>query len=174
VTTPEDDETTRLNYFEAPNYWLPATGDPPAVFLAGGITGCPAWHQHAIQVLRDSSVSMIVLNPARENFPIDDPNAGWEQVRWEQYHLHLPRVVTMMWFPEPLAPTTVQPIAQFELGQLTESTTRTFAVGSAPGYPRRRDVHYMMRYHRPDKTVHSTLDQLLEATVQLVEAVSLR
>lgn len=160
-----------FRYFEAPNYWTPGPGDPKvAVFVAGGITGCPPWHQQAIQALRDSAVPMAVLNPARANFPIHDPDAGWEQVRWEQHHLHHPRTVTMMWFPEPLDPHIVAPIAQFEYGQLLESTTRQFTVGADPGYPRCRDVHYMARYHRPDMTVHSTLHAQVEATVRLVEA----
>lgn len=163
-----------FHYYEAPDYWEPAHADTPAVFLGGGITGCPAWHQHAVDYLRESLVPMVVLNPARENFPIHDPDAGWDQVRWEQHHLHLPQTITMMWFPEPLVPTTVQPIAQFELGQLLESHTRRFRVGADPGYPRCLDVQYMMRLHRPDLDVYPTLDDLLAATVRLVGTVSNR
>lgn len=156
---------TYFRYFEAPNHWEPADWEPPAVFLAGGITGCPRWHDHAIQVLRDSGVSMVVLNPNRANFPIHDPEAGWEQFSWEQDQLHLAKTITLMWFPAPFAPTTVQPIAQYEFGQLTESTTRRFVVGADPGYPRARDVGYMMRYSRPDQPVYSDLDSLLAAAV---------
>lgn len=157
-----------FRYFEAPNYYKPTPDDPPAVFLAGGITGCPRWHDHAIQYLRDSNVSMVVLNPNRVDFPIHDPAAGWEQFRWEQCHLHLTQTITLMWFPEPFVATTVQPIAQYEFGQLTESRTRRFVVGADPGYPRARDVDFMIRYSRPDLTVHRSLDELLAAAVEEV------
>lgn len=158
----------RFRCYEAPTYWDPAKDDPPGVFLAGGITGCPAWHQQAIDYLWDSTVPMVVLNPAREAFPIDNPDAGWEQVSWEQHHLHLPQTITLMWFPEPLVSTTVQPIAQFEFGQLLASPNRRFVVGAAPGYPRRRDVKYMMRLHRPDMDVRDTLEGALDDVVRLV------
>ena len=26
---------------------------------------------------------LVVFNPKRENFPIDDPNAAYEQIAWE-------------------------------------------------------------------------------------------
>lgn len=154
-----------FRYFEAPDPYEPQEGDPPAVFLAGGISGCPDWHSHAVHVLRDSGVPMVVLNPARKNFPITDPNAGWEQVSWEQHHLHLPGLITLMWFPRPHLPVTVQPIAQFEFGQASDKPDRTLVIGADPDYPRQLDVHHMMRWNRPDETVHATLDDVLTCVI---------
>jgi hypothetical protein len=162
---------TGIRYYEAPNYYERQAGDPPAVFLAGGITGCPPWHADAVEYLADSGVPMVVLNPARQSFPIHDPDAGWEQVRWEQDHLLADRVITMMWFPKPLKATTVQPIACLEFGQITVSPGRRFAVGTDPEYPRVRDIGYFMRYHRPNQTVHTSLSTLLASTVNLVRAL---
>ncbi|SPL89178.1 unnamed protein product [[Actinomadura] parvosata subsp. kistnae] len=34
-------------YYEAPDPYEPAPGDPPAVFLAGGITGVADWQRAA-------------------------------------------------------------------------------------------------------------------------------
>lgn len=157
-----------FRYYEAPNYWDPAPGDPPGVFLAGGISDCPRWHDHAVHVLRESGVPMVVLNPNRRDFPIGNPDEGWAQVQWEQHHLHLPGVITMMWFPEPLEPGVVQPIAQFEFGQAIGGKRR-LVVGAGPGYPRQRDVHWMMRYNRPDLLVHDSLCGLLDAVIVQVE-----
>lgn len=153
-------------YVEAPNYYEPIAGET-AVFLAGGITGCPRWHDDAAYRLMTADVPVVVLNPNRENFPIHDPEAGWEQVQWEQHHLHLPNVITMMWFPPCDAAVTTQPIAQFELGQAL-GEGRWLLVGADPGYPRKRDVHLMLRYNRPDLTVHDSLDALLDATIAAV------
>lgn len=153
-------------YVEAPNYYEPAAGES-AVFLAGGITGCPRWHDAAASRLMTADVPVVVLNPNRESFPIHDPEAGWEQVQWEQHHLHLPNVITMMWFPPCDAAVTTQPIAQFELGQAL-GARRRLLVGADPGYPRVRDVHLMLRYNRPNFVIHDSLDALVDATIAAV------
>jgi hypothetical protein len=156
-----------FRYYEAPTDYDIHGEDPPAVFLAGGITGCPRWHDHAVNTLRESGVPMVVLNPNRENFPIHDPDAGWEQVRWEQHHLHLPGVITMLWFPASDAAVTTQPIAQFEFGQAI-GAGRRLVIGADPKYPRARDVELMMRWNRPGGELHFSLDGLLAATVREV------
>ncbi len=163
-----------FRYFEAPTYYRPAAGDPPAVFLAGGITGCPRWHDDAIDLLHATGVPMVVLNPNRRNFPIHDPAAGREQVWWEQDHLLLPQTITMMWFPASDRTVTTQPIATFELGQCLNPATlaagRRVVVGADPGYQRAADVELMMAYHRPDDPVYSTLEGLVAATAAVVRA----
>lgn len=163
-------------YFEAPAGWRPGPGFPPGVFLAGGITNCPPWHKRARALLRATGVDMVILNPNRENFPIHDPNAGREQVWWEQDHLLLPETVTMMWYPESDPALTTQPIAMFELGQCLNPATiaagRRFVVGADPGYPRAADVKLMMAYHQPDRPVYSTLEGLVAATAREVTAAA--
>lgn len=158
-----------FRYIEAPIYWVPLPDDPPAVFLAGGITNCPRWHDDALVELRATGVDMVVLNPNRAHFPIHDPDAGKEQVWWEQHHLHLPETVTMMWFPESDASLTTQPIALFELGQAL-GENRRILVGADPGYPRARDVELMMGWNRPGEAVYSTLEDLVSATAAVVRA----
>lgn len=156
-----------FRYYEAPTDYDIDANDPPAVFLAGGISGCPRWHDHAVDTLRRSGVPMVVLNPNRVDFPIGDPDAGWEQVRWEQHHLHLPGVITMMWFPASDPAVTTQPIAQFEFGQAL-GENRRLVVGADRDYPRKRDVELMMRWNRPGASVYSSLDHLLAMTVREV------
>ncbi len=160
-----------FRYYEAPNYWDPQPSDPPGVFLAGGITGCPRWHDEAIRVLSGCGESMVVLNPNRREFPIHDPDAGLEQVTWEQHHLHLPQTITMMWFPASDPAVTTQPIAQFELGQAL-GERRALLVGADPGYPRSRDVHLMIGINRPGMTVHTSLPDLLGAVVGMVADIN--
>lgn len=154
-----------FRYFEAPDYYRPVKGDPPAVFLAGGITNCPRWHEHAVNALLASGEQMVVLNPNRKNFPIDDPGAGREQVWWEQDHLLMPDVITMMWFPASDPKLTTQPIALLEFGQVTVTPGRRMLIGADLGYPRVADVALFMDYHRPGQHVFSNLDALLAAVV---------
>lgn len=161
-----------FRYFESPRYYEPADGDPPVVFLAGGITGCPRWHDDAIELLHRTGLDMVVCNPNRENFPIGDPAAGREQVWWEQHHLLQPSTITMMWFPASDRTITVQPIAMFELGQCLNPATlaagRRLVVGADPGYPRRPDVELMMTYHRSGHPVYPTLPAVVAAAASVV------
>ena len=162
-----------IDYIESPDYRHRARHvmglNRPAVFLAGGITGCPRWHDDALALLRSFGTPLTVLNPNRENFPIHDPRAGREQVWWEQDHLLMPTTVTLMWYPKSDPSVTTQPIALFELGQIlnpaTLATGRRFVIGADPGYPRRRDVELMMDYHVPSQPLYSTLAETVSAAV---------
>lgn len=151
------------DYYEAPDYYdRDAHGGRPVVFLAGGITHCPDWQQEAARILLADR--LVVLNPRRKHFDLGDANAWQEQVAWEHYHLHLPNVVTMFWFPACDPALTVQPIALFELGQAL-GEGRQIAVGADPGYPRRRDVEMLMAHNSPlrvQETLTSTLNVTLE------------
>lgn len=147
-------------YYEAPHYYDPQPGHPPAVFLAGGITNCPRWHDTAIDVIEHEAGDVVILNPNRADFPIGDPAAGWEQVSWEQHHLHLPRVLSLFWFPACDPRLTTQPIAMFELGQAL-GERRPLVVGADPDYPRQADVRMLCALNAPQLTVRSTLPDVL-------------
>lgn len=153
-----------VTYVEAPEYYRPRLTDPPAVFLAGGITGVERWHDHAVEVLLSAGMPLVVLNPSRRDFPIDDPSAAWEQVSWEQHHLHLPSTITLFWFPACDRAVTVQPIALFELGQAL-GEGRRIVVGAHPEYPRALDVRMLVQLNRPGLPVHAGLDDVLAATL---------
>ncbi|MEO3754523.1 nucleoside 2-deoxyribosyltransferase domain-containing protein [Streptomyces sp. B6B3] len=156
--------TPQRLYYEAPTYYRPQPADPPAVFLAGGITGVERWHDHAVEVLRAATRPVVVLNPSRARFSTDDPGAAWEQVSWEQHHLHLPTVVTLFWFPACDPAVTTQPIALFELGQAL-GERRRIVVGAHPGYPREPDVRMLCQLTRPGTVVHADLDHVLGAAL---------
>lgn len=151
-------------YFEAPHYYRPQPVDGPKVFLAGGITGVESWQAKATVELerRLKGRGLVVFNPNRRNFPIGDPSAGWEQVSWEQHHLHAADV-TLMWFPASDPTVTTQPIAMFELGQAL-GEGRRIVVGADPDYPRAADVTMLCQLTRPGMPVWSTLDDVIEAT----------
>lgn len=143
-------------YFEAPQDYRPAAGDSPSVFLAGGITGCPDWQETAARALLRRG--MVVFNPRRGEYLLDDPDEAARQIAWEHRHLHLAGA-TLFWFP---AGPAVQPIALFELGAAL-GEGRRLAVGVEPGYPRAVDVREQVGLARPGLPVHEKLDEAVAA-----------
>lgn len=153
---------TASHYVEAPDQYRPDPGDPPSVFLAGGISHCPDWQREAARALRD----LTVFNPRRAGFDVDDPAASESQIAWEFHHLRAADV-TLFWFPACDPALTVQPITLYELGAAAATPERLIAVGADPGYPRAADVRLQLGHVRPALTVHDTL----AATVAAVRAV---
>ena len=96
-----------MHYVEALTEYEP--GHLPAVFLAGGITACSGWQQEIVAHLHDLPV--VILNPRRANFPIDDPTAAPQQIEWEHRHLRKADAIAF-WFPC----ETLCPITLYELG----------------------------------------------------------
>jgi hypothetical protein len=138
------------------------TGDGPSLFLAGGITGCPDWQTEAVRVLSDVAVTL--LNPRRPHFPIDDPAAAAEQIRWEHDALRQATAI-LFWFPA----ETLCPIALYELGAWS-MTGKPLFVGTHPDYRRRTDVVIQTALARPDVTVVDSLAGVIDrARAWLVE-----
>ena len=127
-------------------------GDKRSVFLAGGITGCPDWQSKLINLLRNEDI--VIFNPRRKNFPIHDPTAAEEQIRWEYKYLRRANAVAF-WFPK----ESVCPIALYELGALS-MTNKPLFVGVHPDYPRRRDVEIQIKLARPDIKIVYKLSSL--------------
>lgn len=152
-----------MKYVEAPTNFQ---GSQRSIFLAGGITDCPDWQADAATLL--STHPIVVLNPRRRNFPIGDPDASEEQVRWEYQHLHRASVI-LFWFPA--NGEGVQPIALYELGHYSAKGCR-LAVGAAPGYNRRADVFIQLSLARPELTLYSTLGQTCNAAIQALPVAS--
>ncbi|MCY0933557.1 nucleoside 2-deoxyribosyltransferase domain-containing protein [Streptomyces sp. H34-S4] len=147
-----------MRYVEAPTAHRPAAGDPPSVFLAGGITHCPPWQSRAAAALAE----FVVFNPRRADFDVSDPAQTDIQIAWEYEHL-VRADLTLFWFPACEASLTVQPITLYELGAAAAAPARRLVVGTDPGYPRCADVHTQLRLARPDLTVHPTLSATLAA-----------
>lgn len=124
---------------------------PPTLFLAGGITGCPDWQAEMAFLFADTPLTL--FNPRRANFPINDPNAAYEQIAWEHKHLQRADAI-LFWFPY----ETLCPIVLYELGTWSMSSKPLF-VGVHPDYQRRADVEIQTLLVRPDvQVVYSLLD----------------
>lgn len=111
--------------------------DPVKLFLAGGITACPLWQPEMIDRLNHMD-ELTIFNPRRENFPIDDPEAAEEQIKWEHQMLRRADVISF-WFPC----ETLCPITLYELGYWTaqaEWGATQIVIGVHEEYARKQDV----------------------------------
>jgi hypothetical protein len=87
-------------------------------FLAGGITNCAEWQDAVLDLLKDEDDHLIIFNPRRKKFPINDPTASFEQIKWEFDHL-MNCDIFSMYFDG--TEQSDQPICFYELGKyLTE------------------------------------------------------
>ena len=138
-------------YIEAPNKYNPKPGEH-SLFLAGGITDCPNWQGWMVERLADSG--LVLLNPRRASFPVDDPDAAPAQIAWEYKHLRLATAI-LFWF----CAETLNPIVLYELGAWS-MTNKPIFVGVEPGYERAQDVELQTKLARPDVKVVYALEDL--------------
>ncbi len=155
-----------MQYVEALSEYEP--GDLPAVFLGGGITGCPDWQAEMVRLLADLPV--VLLNPRRASFPINDPTAAPQQVEWEFRHLRKADGI-LFWFPrEALCPITL-----YELGAWSvyhdERGQRPLFVGVDEQYQRRQDVEIQTKLARPDVAVVYRLADLAGCVRRWLESL---
>lgn len=126
-------------------------------FLAGGITKCPDWQAEVIkEIMRldeedranndtiAKDYTLVLFNPRRENFPINDPTAARNQIQWEFDALETTDIFSM-YFCES---ESDQPICMYELGRNMseisalheEEITRYMCLSVENGYSRKQDV----------------------------------
>lgn len=127
----------------------PLYNSDPALFLAGGITGCPEWQKDAIGMLEGT---LTLYNPRRPDFDVTDPDATVRQIEWE--HLALRSAVAILFWFEAVQ---VQPIALYELGAWS-MTDKPLFIGAHPDYPRRQDVVVQTHFAREELFVFDTLE----------------
>lgn len=136
-----------------------------SVFLAGGITNCSNWQKEVIEGLKNTNI--VVFNPRRENFPIHDPNAADEQIRWEFEALERADIFSM-YFADA---ESDQPICMYELGRnllrMQMRYPRTWEhrviVTADPRYRRYKDVLVQTELATGGKiTVFNSLEEHIE------------
>ena len=136
-------------------------GNGASLFLAGGITGCPNWQKEMIGQLKDSP--LVLFNPRRASFPIEDKCASRAQIEWEHIHLRKATAISF-WFPC----ETLNPIVLYELGAWSMTDKKLF-VGVHPEYQRRQDVQIQTALTRPDVQIVTSLDALAQEIISWVK-----
>ena len=110
------------------------------VFLAGGISNCSDWQSEAIEYLNNSKYTnnVILFNPRRKSFDINNPEDSIIQIAWEHKYLQLAKHI-IFWFTE----ETLCPITLFEYGKalVTSKYCKKYIyIGTHPEYQRRLDL----------------------------------
>lgn len=123
-------------------------------FLAGGIVGCYNWQKEVIDNLTKMEKEgldlsdLVLFNPRRDNFPIDNKEATEEQIKWEFNALNIWTTIFSMYF---CCGESLQPICMYELGYNlaqrfslyrtpNEYFLNTVIVDVEKGYKREQDV----------------------------------
>lgn len=165
---------SNVRYLEAPENFVSKNTDPLflfKVFLAGGITGVPDWQSEVVAKVRliagyskpfmntPAPSDILLMNPRRANFPMDDPKAARQQIEWEFHHLRTADVLSF-WF----AAEAIQPITLFEYGYWL-GQNKPLIVGCDPNYPRRQDVLIQTGLARPGLPIYSNLDSICSEIV---------
>lgn len=127
------------------------------LFLAGGITNCPDWQSEVIENLKTFD-KLVIYNPRRKNFPINDPHASEEQITWEYEHLEAADII-VFWFSR----GSLNPIVLYELGKWGNSTNKEIIIGLDPEYERQSDVIIQTRLSRPDVTIFRDMNSFIKA-----------
>ncbi len=130
-----------MRYVEAPERYY--TGEV-SLFLAGGITNCPDWQQEMRELLKD--LDIVIFNPRRKDFPIGDPDAAFDQIKWEFEFLNRADII-LFWFSR----GSLNPIVLFEYGKWLMNTRnklnyKPLFIGIDPEYERRQDVELQTRF----------------------------
>jgi len=124
------------------------------IFLAGGIANCPDWQSEIIELLKDEE-NVILYNPRRANFPMDDPNVVKQQITWEYDRLKEADII-IFWFSR----GSLNPIVLYELGMWGNSRPEKISIiGCDPGYERIQDVEIQSRL-AGNNEFHSTLNSI--------------
>lgn len=146
-----------------------------SVFLAGGITDCPDWQADVIKAFDKHlrKLPIVLLNPRRADFPMNDPNASQAQIEWEFDMLQRADVI-LFWFPkETLCPITLYELG-FQMGRRFGENATTYphiAVGTHPEYKRKQDVVIQTYLVDSRLTVHSTFSGLVTEAMNMAADV---
>lgn len=124
-------------------------GSQPALFLAGGITGCPDWQKPVGDMLNRSDLT--VFNPRRSDYE-DKPLTAVQQITWEYAAIQASSFM-FFWFPR----ETDCPITLFELGCALSEGRQTLVVGCEPGYSRHLDVVTQCALRDPEIFIHDNV-----------------
>ena len=138
-----------MKSFECPEIY---NGKGKSLFLAGGISNCPNWQSELVKLIEGTD--LVIFNPRRKDFTIDNPKIEEEQIFWEYNYLKKASVVSF-WFPK----ETVCPITLYELGKQS-ALGKSLFIGIHPEYSRRRDMEIQMKLARPEIKIVYSLEEL--------------
>lgn len=149
-----------INLITAPNESLYDLPDYPEeklrIFLAGGITGCRDWQKECVEWLdeilyNDNERNVLVYNPRRDIWDMNNPSATYQQIKWEFRNLEKMDIFSMYFCT---SDTSVGPMCFYELGRyicrmqmrFPNSWQKRIIISTDKGYSRADDVCYQTMF----------------------------
>lgn len=149
-----------VNLITAPGeFWYDSPNYPEGklrIFLAGGITGCRDWQKECVEWLdeilyNNGDRGVLVFNPRREKWDMNDPSAVFQQIDWEFRKLEAMDIFSMYFCT---SDTSVGPICFYELGRnicrmqmrFPSSWQKRIVISTDQGYSRTEDVHWQTKF----------------------------
>ena len=154
-----------MTLFRAPEV-VPVEHLKNSLFLAGGIgvgAVVPDW-QSAFAA-RFADTHLCLLNPRRDDYPADDPNALRQQIEWEHRYLKAASAISFWFVAETLCPITLYELGAWANGCDEAGRKKPIFVGAHPDYARRADLFVQLSLVRPEVEIVATLGEL-EAQVR--------
>lgn len=145
------------------------------VFLAGGITNCWEWQDKVIEMLQNEKEvnldNLVIFNPRRKDFPINKPNASYEQIRWKFDMLERCDIFSMYF----CAGESDQPICMYELGRNICRMQMRFPIDwsmrliitTEYGYKRAKDVSIQTMLATDCITTNSNIAQHIDNIIEV-------
>lgn len=146
--------------FRAPEV-VPAEYLQQSLFLAGGIgVGAivPDWQ--STFAARFADTPLCLLNPRRDDYPADDPNALRQQIEWEHRYLKAASAISFWFVAETLCPITLYELGAWANGCDEMGQKKPIFVGAHPHYARRADLLVQLALVRPEVEIVATLSEL--------------
>lgn len=141
----------KMKYVECPEVY---EGKEKSLFLAGGISNCRNWQKEFVELLKKTN--LVLLNPRRKFFDVNQKDIETEQIKWEFKHLEKASAISFWFSSETLCPITL-----YELGKQTVLNKPIF-IGIDPKYSRIKDVEIQTSLIRPDVKIVYSLKELAE------------
>ncbi|MFW9971077.1 MAG: nucleoside 2-deoxyribosyltransferase domain-containing protein [Candidatus Odinarchaeota archaeon] len=156
-----------MKYIEAINeYENIGKNSTISIFIAGGITNCPDWQKDLVKLLKKTN--LVIYNPRRKNFPIHNPNASFEQIKWEHKYLRKSDIISF-W----LSKGSLNPIVLFELGRWSHFILqKTIFVGIDPEYIRKKDVEIQLELEKPEIKIVYSLEALANQIIDYIKILN--
>jgi len=168
----------------APNETLYDLPDYPErklrIFLAGGITGCRDWQKECIEQLdkilyNNDEHNVLIYNPRRDKWDMNDPSAGRRQIDWEFQNLERMDIFSMYFCTSDMS---VGPICFYELGRyicrmqmrFPNSWQKRIVISTDHGYSRTEDVYWQSRLAGDGIRINNEVSPLAHADA-IAEAI---
>ena len=140
-----------MKYIECPKEYLP-NNEEKSLFIAGGISNCRNWQRELVEEIVHEDV--VLFNPRRKLFDINNPEIEIEQINWEHKYIGLAKAVSFWFSPETLCPITL-----YELGKVSMMDKKLF-IGIDEKYSRKRDLKIQTGLIRPEVEIVYSLEDL--------------